>query len=257
MDKLPQELIDKIISSLDHTRPSGYSALLECSLVSRSWLRQARKGLFSSIRLDAARLKEWVRDIPLENEIPSYIRYLAWAIRPTTTERPDPFLETTFPGRFVSFSNIEFLYLPKLSLSSLDIIGIERIFGHISHSLRRLNIPQLETDPEKLCSFVSLLPNLRYMYTPFVTMVEGEGGSGPNSPPSFNFAGHIGPYSPTTDQFFRCIAGLRPRFETLEARIINDELIDTFNLVVQSCSATLTTVLISPPLYGTTAGKST
>ena len=255
MDRLPQELIDKIISSIDRTTPSGYSSLLACSLVSPSWLRQAQKRLFSSIRLDTARLKDWDRDISPESEIPSYIHFLSWAVQSTTTERPDPFLETTFPGRFASFSNIECLYLSELLLSSLDTIEIERIFGHISNSLRRLHIPLLKTNPERLCFFVSLLPNLRYMYTSVVTILE-EGGSGPNSPPSFDFTGHIGPYDPYTVQFFRCIAGLRPRFETLEVRIINDGLIDTFNLVVQSCSATLTTILIAPPLHAFMGGKS-
>jgi len=255
MDKLPQELIDKIIGSLDHTRPSGHSALLACSLVSRSWVRQAQKKLFSFIYLNAARLRIWDRDISLENEVPSYIDFLAWCVW-STTRRPDPFLEITFPGRFASFSNIEYLHLTEFSLSSLNNIGIERIFGHISHSLRRLCISYLETDPEKLCFFVSLLPNLRYMHTAFPTMLEGEGKSDPNCPPSFDFTGHIAPYALITEEYFRCIAGLRPRFETLEVEEINDNLIDTFNLVAQSCSATLTTVLITPPQHGIVEGNS-
>ena len=122
--------------------------------------------------------------------------------------------------------------------------------------LRRLDISHLETGPEKLRFFLSLLPNLRYMYTPFVTMLEGEGRSDPNCPPSFDFTGHITPFGPTTEGFFRCIAGLRPRIETLEANISNDELIDTFSLVMQSCSATLTTISFSPPQHGIMEGNS-
>ena len=87
-------------------------------------------------------------------------------------------------------------------------------------------------------------------------MLEGEGGPDPYCPPSFNFTGHIAPYGPTTEGFFRCVAGLHPRFEILEAKVINDRLIDTFNLVVQSCSATLTTILFSPPMHGIMEGSS-
>ena len=247
MDKLPQELIDKIISSVGHTRPS---ALLACSRVSRSWRRQAQRGLFYRISLNEKSLKKWDHDISPECEIPSYVHCLVWEV----WRAPDPSLETTFPGHFTSFSNIGALSLPVISLSSLDVAGIKRIFGHISYSLRRLAISSLETDPEKLCLFVSLLPNLRYMYTPFVTMLEG--GSSPNCPTSFDFTGHIGPYRPETEQYFRCIAGLRPRFETLEARVIDDELIDTFNLVMQGCSATLSTILITLPVHGMMEGNS-
>ena len=258
MDKLPQELIDKIIGSFDRTIPSGYSTLLTCSLVSRSWRQQAQRGLFSSssISLGIDSLKRFDNDIPLQSKIPSYIHYLGWYIWPAAKGQPDPFLEAAFPGRFTSFSNIGALELSELPLSSLATTDIERIFGHISHSLRGLDISHLVTNPEKLCFFVSILPNLQYMYTPFVSMLEEEGGSGPTHPMSFDFNGHLAPFGPATKQLFRCVAGLRPRFETLEVMIVNDMMLDTFNLVVQSCSATLTTISISPPLHGIMEGNS-
>jgi len=246
MDKLPQELIDQIIGSFDLTRPDGYSALLACSHVSRSWRRQAQKELFPHVQLITVyQLRSWSRDISLESQVPSYVRRLRWAIWPATTERPDPFLENTFPGRFVSFSNLEILQVSNLSLRYFDTTAIGRTFSHLNHSLRCIDIDHLTTNPENLCFLVSLLPDLRYIHVPTVTMLEGKT---PNHPISFNFAGRIGRYGPGTEQFFRCIAGLDPRFESLEVRTINDALADTFNLVVRSCSATLTTISITPLL---------
>ena len=244
MDKLPQELIDEIISSFDRTRPSDHSALLACSRVSRSWRRQAQKELFPHVQfITMDLLRRWDCDIPLESEVPSYVRHLRWAVWPATTERPDPFLESTFPGCFASFSSIETLRVSNLSLRYFDTTAIGWTFSHLSHSLRRLDIDHLTTNPEKWCFLISLLPNLRHIHVPVVTMLEGES---PNHPPSFNFAGHIARFGPATEQFFRCIAGLDPRFESLEVRIINNALADTFNLVVRSCSATLTTISITP-----------
>ena len=73
----------------------------------------------------------------------------------------------------------------------------------------------------------------------------------PPSPHSFNFTGHIAHYNPRTEQFFRCIAGRHPRFESFEVRIINYALVDTFNFVARSCSATLTTISITPLILRT------
>jgi len=256
MDKLPQELIDKIINSVDRTRPNGYSALLACSRVSRSWRRQAQKELFPHVQLISIdRLRRWDRNILLESEVSSYVCRLHWAVRSANLERPDPFLENSFPGRFASFSNIEALYVSNLSLRWFDATAIERTFNHLTHSLRSLEIAHLTTDPEKWCFLVSLLPNLRRIKISAVTMLEG-GGPGPNHPHSFNFTGHIALYHHRTEKFFRCIAGLNPRFESFEVRILDDALVGTLNLVARSCSATLTTISITPRILGTEGNPS-
>jgi len=160
-------------------------------------------------------------------------------------EGPDPFLENSFHGRFASFSNIKALHVWTLFLHLFDTTAIERTFGHLSHSLRSLQIKHLTTDPEKLCFLVSLLPGLRQITLPGVTMLEG-GGPDSNHPHSFNFAGHVdAPYRCGTKEFFRCIAGLNPHFESFEARIFDNTLVDTLNPAVRSCSVTLTTVSIA------------
>ena len=245
MDKLPQELIDRIIGSIDRTRFSGYYALLACSRVGRSWRKQAQKELFSHIQFKSIdELRRWSRNIPLESEVSSYVRCLHWAFRPATVDWRDPFLESSFPGRFASFSNIKALRVSNLSLRWFDTTAIERTFSHLSHSLRLLEVTHLTTDPEKLCFLVSLLPNLQQIEVPTVTMLEG--GPDSNHPYSFDFTGHIAPYHRETEKFFRCIAGLNPRFESFEVRILDDALVDTLNLVVRSCSVTLTIVSITP-----------
>ena len=248
MDKLPQELIDKIISSIDRTRPAGYFALLACSRVCRSWRRQAQKEFFcSAYFMGMGRLRRWDRIIPLESEVPSYVRHLDWDVLSATRDRLDPFLEKTFPGRFASFSNVEILSISNLSLRSFDAAAVKRTFSHISHSLRSLVIHHLRTNPEKWCLLVSLLPNLRYIDVCTVTMLEGGGGPGPHRPASFDFTGHIAHYGPETEEFFRSIADLHPRFESLGVRMVGGGSVGTLNLVMQSCSATLTTVSISRP----------
>ena len=256
MDKLPQELIDKIISSIDRTRPDGYFALLACSRVNRSCRRQAQKELFPYVHLISIdQLRRWDRNILLESEVSSYVCHLHWAVWSAKMERPDPFLENSFPGRFASFSNIKTLYASNLSLRWFDTTAIKRTFSHLSHSLRSLDITHLTTDPEKWCFLVSLLPNLRRINIPTVTMLEG-GRPDPSHPHSFNFTGHIAPYRHRTEQFFRCIAGLNPRFESLEVHILDDALVDTLNLVVGSCSTTLTTISITPIILGTEGNPS-
>jgi len=255
MDKLPQELIDRIIGSIDRTRFSGYYTLLACSRVGRSWRKQAQKELFPHIQFKSIdELRRWNRNIPPESEISSYVRCLHWAFRPAMMEWPDPFLEKSFPGRFASFSNIKTLHMSNLSLRWFDTTAIKRTFSHLSHSLRSLEITRLTTDPEKLCFLVSLLPNLQQIEIPAVIMLEG--GPDSNHPHSFDFTGHIAPYYDETEKFFRCIAGLNPRFESFEVRALDNTLVDTLNLVVRSCSVTLTTVSITPISLGVEGNSS-
>ena len=252
MDKLPQELIDKIIGSFVRPRLSSYpSELLACSYVNRSWRRPAQQGIFHYISLSTENLKKWDRNISPESEISSYVRRLVWITPPakTCTRWPDPFLVKAGPSRFASFLNIETLRITELSLLSLDTAAIERIFNPISHSLRSLDTSHLTTNPEKLCFLVSVLPNLRYLQTPTVTMLEALGDDpGQDRRLSFDFTGRLTRFNgSSTQKFFRCIAGLHPRFESLEVSKIGVGTVDTFNLLLQSCSTTLTTLLITPP----------
>ena len=253
IDKLPQELIDKIISSIDRTKPGGLSALRACSRVCRSWRRQAQKELLPDINLLTWRqLSEWHHNIPLDSEVSSYVRRLCWAIRPA--RRRDPFLEDYFPGRFATFSNLETLRLTNLSLRFFNTTTIKRVFNPLAHSLRRLDITNLITDPEKWCFLVSLLPNLRYLDIFNATILEG-GGPSPNHPLSFDYTGYIASYHDTTEEFFRCISGLNPRFESLEVPMLDDDLVETLNFVLQSCSATLTAISITTPYLGKKDGQ--
>ena len=242
MDKLPQELIDKITDSFDRSRPDGLAALLACSRVTRAWRLQAQKKILSCVcvwHVDC--LKALGRDVSLQSKIPSYVRYLIWGLWHATKERPSGFLE----DRFVSFSNVETLLLLDFSLEFLDTAAIQRTFSHLARSLRSLQIFHLTTDPDKWCLLVSLLPNLERIDISNATMLEG-GGSDPSHPRSFDFTGHVAPYQSGTEKFFRCIASLNPRFESLQVRGLDDTLVNTLNLVVRSCSATLTTLSITP-----------
>ena len=79
-------------------------------------------------------------------------------------------------------------------------------------------------------------------------MLEGREDPDQDHQLSFDFTGHITPFDgPGTQNFFRCIAGLHPRFESLEVSDIGFRTVDTFNLLLQSCSMTLTTLSITPP----------
>ena len=248
MDKLPQELIDKIVGSIDRTEPDGHSALLACSRVSRSWRRQALKELFSCVCFDNInQLRRWDRKISSESEIPSYARHLDWAAGSHGRFKgQDPFLEIKFPGRFASFSNLRSLMVLSLSLHTLDNATIARTFSPLGHSLRSLHINFLTTDPEKWCFLISLLPNLQSICLISANMLEGEQGPSQDNPLSFDFTGHIARYNHRTERFFRCIAGFRPRFQSMEAEEINDVLVETLNLVIKSCSTALTVISMTP-----------
>ena len=246
MVELPQELIDNIIGQMSS---QWFVTLLACSLVSRSWRKQAQKELLAHVQFYSIDdLRSWNRNVPPESEVSSYVRCLHWSFRSEKMKGPDPFLENSFPGRFASFSNIKALYLWTLFLHLLDTTAIERTFSHLSHSLRSLQIKHLKTDPEKLCFLVSLLPKLRRITLPDVTMLEG--GPDSNYPHSFDFTGHVdAPYRcgmKGMKEFLRCIAGHNPHFESLEVCTLDDMLVDTLNLAVRNCSVTLTTVSIAP-----------
>jgi len=58
MGKLPRELLDKIIGSIDPNEPGGYFFLLACSCANCSWRRQAQKELFSSVLFDNTTIEE-------------------------------------------------------------------------------------------------------------------------------------------------------------------------------------------------------
>ena len=242
MDKLPQELVDKIIGSINRTEPDGRLALLTCSCVSRSWRWQAQKELFSSVCLSSRnRLRRWSRKISLENQIPSYTRFLDWAIGSYREfGAQDPFLEIEFPGRFASFSNLRILSLLFICLHSLDNATIARTFSPLGHSLQSLYIDFLTTDPDKWCFLISILPNLQCICLISVDMLEGGPGPDQDNPLSFNFTGHIARYNHRTERFFRCISGFHPRFRSIEIDEINDALVETLNLVIESCSTILT-----------------
>jgi hypothetical protein len=245
MDTLPQELIDKIIASFDCDSPEGFLALHACARVCRSWQRQAQKELFFEVHLmKPAHLIKWASINPLESEIPSYVRQLYWmaSLKQNPRRLSDPFLENAFPGRFASFSNIESLWVFTLSLCILDNATIEHAFLPLAHSLRALRIRNLTTDPEKWCFLISLLPNLRTIELFAVTMLKREEKSSSDRPLSFNFTGHLFSYHAKTEQFFRWVADIGPPIESLHAYHFNHTLAGTFNLVMQSCSATLTEI---------------
>jgi len=65
------------------------------------------------------------------------------------------------------------------------------MFGHINHSSGRLDATQ--PDPGKLCFFVSLLLNFRYIHTPTITTLKGKGESDPNCPTLVDYTGRTAP----------------------------------------------------------------
>ena len=253
MGKLPQEVIDEVIGSIDDTEPNGHPALLACSRVCRSWQRQAQKELFSFVNFtNLEQLRRWERNISLDSEIPSYVRHLSWvAVALYNEEAPDPFLENEFPGCFASFSNLQSLLILSFSLRPLDSDAIERIFGHLGHSLHSLRFNTLTTDLEKLCLLVSLLPNLRYLYLPTVHMSEDAPRPSQENPLSFNFTGTLAPYNPGLERLFRCVAGLRPRFGSINIGGIDHPSVEALNLVLKNCSTTVTAISITPVFLGT------
>ena len=240
MDRLPQELIDKIIDSIDSTVPRGRFDLLACTLVCRSWRKRAQTGVFTSVKFDnKVRLKRWYDMVLQNSELPSYVRRIQFQ----SSYRGDLY-ETEFPDLFPSFSNLQSLSLSCLSLRVLDKATIQHTFGPLGPSLQSLEISYLEADPGKFCLLVSLLPHLRSLVLKHITMEEPVPGKG--RPPSFNFAGHIGFCTPSTVQFFHWVARSGSRLRGITVTEISDTTIETLNLVANPCSSTLTTIILAP-----------
>ena len=238
MSNLPQELIDKIIGSIDLT-----SDLEACSLVSHSWRRQSQKQLFSSVRVVGKDLlKKWYHVVSQNGELPSYVRHVCW-YNPLHTPDGESPINIESRGRFPSFSNLQSLSLESVDLHTLDNATIESIFGPLGHSLQYLCISDLKTDPGRWRLLASLLPNLQSLSIYKASM--GELALEEDNPPSFPFTGHINFCAPETVQFFRWVARSRPCLRGISATgFTSTAVIETLNLVAKNCSATLTTIIL-------------
>ena len=238
MNELPQELIDEIIDSIDSIERAGRSSLAACSLVNRSWRRRSQKRLFSSVEFwREGRLEKWYHIVSQNGELSSYVRRLRWSVRRIG------FHDIELHGRSPPFSNLRHLRISDLSLHALDSAAIKRIFGSFGHSLQYLHISRLTVDPGKWRLWNSLLPCLQSLVLSRVCMVEEVVFDKDNQPP-FTFTGHIGSCNPHTVQFFRWVARFRPCLRGITVTGINREVIETLNLVVKNCSATLTTIIL-------------
>lgn len=81
------------------------------------------------------------------------------------------------------------------------------------------------------------------------TSSASEGGvSDPSPSRSFDFTGHTASQDVGTENLFRYITGLNPRFESLQVRVLDNVLVNALNLLVRSSSVTLTTLLITPQI---------
>ena len=233
--KLPQELTDKIIDSIDSTVLDGRSSLVACSQVNSSWRKQSQKKLFSSVRFaKESRVKAWNLIVSQNGELSSYVRRLNWRFP------PEGFHKIEFYGHF---SNLQRLSISHLSLHSISDAEIMRLFGPLGHSLQSLDISYLDVNPRKWCLLISLLPHLQLLVLFDVSMTEQLAHGEADSPLS-TFAGHIGYYTPDTASFFRWVAQSRPCFRGITAIAISSTLVPTLNLVVKSCSATLNTMTL-------------
>jgi hypothetical protein len=159
--RLPQEIVDKIITYLIHDTPS----LLTCSLTSRPWYIAVVPHLHHTLTTlitpyDNPAKIVWPRPL----RVASGFGFLPFVTRLfINTELGGKFSSTLFHHwtlrEFSTLTNVQ-----ELSISRLDILSFmpetQRYFGQLSQTLRSLTLKAPVGTDRQILFFVGLFPNL-------------------------------------------------------------------------------------------------
>jgi len=181
---LPQEILDLIVDHLHNER----TALKTCCLVSRSWVPQTRKHLFTHLAFDSSsQIEKWKMGFPDHSNSP--------ALYTRTLSIHDPSVVTAanaVDGWFCTFRNIVHLQLWRLDRASLiPLYGLSPTIRSLRLTCTTANIFDL------ICSF-PLLEDLALVDL-FPCGGEDDGWNAPSTSPKL--AGALGLRTPRTARF--------------------------------------------------------
>ncbi|KAF9780964.1 hypothetical protein BJ322DRAFT_289281 [Thelephora terrestris] len=165
IDKLPQELVEEILSYfVDDKR-----TLLACSLTCWSWYSATVRHLHYSLTTDdnpvsltASKNRWWPR--PLEKMYELDLLPLVKRLRIRMMLRKDLFTPERLDGHnlryFLALKNLQELGIDNLVLHNF-MPDLQRYFGHLSLTLRFLALLQPIGSSRQIVYFIGLFPNLQ------------------------------------------------------------------------------------------------
>lgn len=141
---LPPEILDYIVDSL-HDEPG---TLMQCSLVSKSWVPRTRKYLFAEVRFQGEGYLKWRKTFPDPTNSPAhYTRTLKVGCALGVTEESD---------WIQSFSHVEWLIFDCAPPTALFLVP----FHNFAPSLKSLHVGSLDLQYPQTFDFICSLPFL-------------------------------------------------------------------------------------------------
>jgi len=246
---LPQEIRDHVIDLLH----DDDETLRSCALVSRSWLRQTQKHIFSEVRIGYYLLMKWCRNIsPGEDGLSSFTRKLE------VSHRSPREFEIVMP-HLSSFKRVESLMIFDYDCMDLDNepylpIAPDKYYGHFGDSLRSLHLLYPSESLGALLPLIYLFPHLESL-TIEGLMAAGEEHPAPPSPKSRNpnaFKGklHLRLLAGNDMHILSKLAKYPLRYDCVSIAGSSRELGVHFNNLISACSRTLKTLEISQKYTG-------
>ena len=155
----PQELIDKVIESLDLTDLQTFRA---CSLVARSWTHTSWANLFRSLSITSwDMLYRWCLNTTAGPDGPaSYVRSLTFDEMRGKWITPD--LLWTQERHLRSFKNVVCFTATGLQINYFfDDSSLSQCFGLFSHGVKEVRLLHPRGSPRIVATFIQQFPKIR------------------------------------------------------------------------------------------------
>ncbi|KAF9781414.1 hypothetical protein BJ322DRAFT_276582 [Thelephora terrestris] len=237
---LPGELLDHVVDLLHDTRDT----LVNCSLVSKSWIPRARKHLFARIRFHTAtNLRSWKHNFPDPSTSPAY--YVQ------TLSIDFPLVITAADGGWIpTFSRVvRFEVVIRSTNSRVSLVP----FHGFSLVINSLHVNFTDFPPSRVFDFVTSFPLLEDLSAVSYGRFKGDHGFDehpvgvrPSSPPAFTGSLELflnDGMKPIASRLLSLPSGLHFRELSLAWFDIHD--VPLTMALVESCCSTLESLSIN------------
>ena len=226
---LPPELIDEILTYLRDDKP----ALLNCSLIAKSWVYPSQKLLYTDVRLTPKTYRIWQENSsPTSAELLQHVRTLSW----------HHFLQLSHRDYFGSLHRLE-------RLAFRDFVRVEsnitNIFSAFHTTLSSLSLSHVSLTWVAFIKVVDYFPNLRDLHLDQSLFVGDPRAVPPLSrPPQGKL--HLSLLSPdVTSMLSNGLPASELRYDELEIIDVLDYTPSRIQPIVSACGKTLTRLALN------------
>ena len=214
MQRLPQELLDKIIDELADLEDFRNRRFARYSLVSKAWVERTRKYWFEHVKFDGLdALKDWRgRIAPDPAGVSCHTRALVF-LNIHTVEG--------FEEHMRAFTRVEYM---RIVLGSFLSPSVADCLAPMGSSLTRLDFHLSKTTSHAITSLLAKLPHLKSLASRCFTVTDDTGGSNSVSRIPF-FEGN----NPTLLRYFDCDEPRPPNWIPSSARFGGLEMITMYS----------------------------